>query len=330
MPPRMKFMLIAFVIINLWYAPSIAEDFEITAEGKYVMGDLDSKKDAKMLALMEAKRMALEKAGTYIESISEVENYQLTKDQINSLAAGIMSVEVLKEDWKISGENMVLIIYIRATIDASNLKNRIASMQDIQNSESSKEIQNQLAALQKELADLKAQQATMATIKDKAAPSPEIDAKHAGIMEKMSAMAYLEEGHSALRVGNWNKAIEAYSQALALDPNLADAHGGMSLALQLTGKPEKALKAANMGLKVNPQKALSHTAMARILYFQGKYGNALESINKSIELWKKSAYSYLLRGEIYNKLQKPKLALINFDQSCKMGLPRACQRAKSQ
>src|SRR3989304_218358 len=84
-----------------------AEPTVVTAEGKYVMGDLDSKKDARMLALMEAKRIALEKAGTYVESSTEVKNFSLTKDQINALAAGIMSVDILKEDWKMSGENLV-------------------------------------------------------------------------------------------------------------------------------------------------------------------------------------------------------------------------------
>jgi len=327
MKPTMKCIATALAVFMLWCVPALAEKTEVTAEGKYVMGDLDSKKDAKSLALMEAKRMALEKAGSYIESISEVKNYQLTKDQINSLAAGIMSVEVLKEDWKMSGENMVLLISIRAKIDTSNLKKRIAAMQDVQSSESYKEIQTQLAALQKELADLKEQQAT---VKEKAAPKPEIKEQHAGIIKKISTLEYLEDGHAALRVQRWNKAIEAYRRALAVDPKLADAYGGISIALLRTGQPQKALEAANMGLKLNPQKALSHTAMARILYDQEKYNDALESVNKAIELWTKSPHFYLLRGEIYIKLRNQEPAFKDFNQSCKMGLPRACKRAGIQ
>jgi tetratricopeptide (TPR) repeat protein len=197
-------------------------------------------------------------------------------------------------------------------------------MQDVQSSESYKEIQTQLAALQKELADLKAQQAT---VKEKATPKPEIKEKHAGIIKKISTLEYLEDGHAALRVQRWNKAIEAYRRALAVDPKLADAYGGISIALLRTGQPQKALEAANMGLKLNPKKALSHTAMARILYDQGKYNNALESVNKAIELWTKSPHFYVLRGEIYIKLRNRELALMDFNQACKMGLPQACQSA---
>jgi hypothetical protein len=54
-----------------------------------VLGDLDSKKDANAHALIEPKRLALEQAGTYIASSTEVKNFQLSKDQINTLASGI-------------------------------------------------------------------------------------------------------------------------------------------------------------------------------------------------------------------------------------------------
>jgi tetratricopeptide (TPR) repeat protein len=311
----------------IYCVPAFAEKKEITAEGKYVMGDLDSKKDAKTLALMEAKRMALEKSGTYIESVSEVKNYQLTKDQVNSLAAGIMSVEVVKEDWKMSGENMVLLISIRATIDTSNLQKRMAEMQDVQSSEPNKEIQNQLAALQKELADLKREQAAL---KEKTLPKAEVKEKHEDIMKKIAALDYLERGNSLLRVQRWNDAIAVYRQALAVNPKLADAYAGMSFALEQTGQTEKALAAANAAQKMNPKSAFGHMAMAKILYDQKKYDNALASINRAIELWANSSYYYLLRGDIYMKLRNREPARKDFDRACKMQLPPACQRSASE
>ncbi len=205
------------VILTLFCATAFAEKKVVTAEGKYVMGDLDSKQNAKALALMEAKRISLEKAGTYIESISEVRDFQLTKDQINSLAAGIMSVEILKEDWKMSGENMVLILTIRATIDTSNLNSRIASMSEYKDSESNKEIKAQLEFLKKELADLKAQQLA---VKDKTAPQQEMKAKNENIINKMAALDNLKAGQAALQVQNYKEAINAFKSALDIDPQI--------------------------------------------------------------------------------------------------------------
>ncbi|PKN69117.1 MAG: hypothetical protein CVU54_11430 [Deltaproteobacteria bacterium HGW-Deltaproteobacteria-12] len=60
------------ILLSVFCATAFAEKKVVTAEGKYVMGDLDSKQNAKALALMEAKRISLEKAGTYIESIMKL------------------------------------------------------------------------------------------------------------------------------------------------------------------------------------------------------------------------------------------------------------------
>jgi hypothetical protein len=150
-------LFILFLVFSLSGVTAFAETSTIISEGKYVMGDLDTKKDAKTQALIEAKRMAMEKAGTYLESFTEVRDFKLSKDQIQIIAAGIMSVEVLNEDWKMSGENMMLTIKIRATVDTSNLKDRISRMREGDSTESFKEVQSQLAALQKELAELKKQ-----------------------------------------------------------------------------------------------------------------------------------------------------------------------------
>ena len=43
--------------------------------------------DARQRCLLEAKRKILEQAGVYIESASEVKNFDLTKDKIASFAA---------------------------------------------------------------------------------------------------------------------------------------------------------------------------------------------------------------------------------------------------
>jgi hypothetical protein len=54
-----------------------------------------------------------------------------------------------------SGENMVVTIQVLATIDTSNLKDKISKMRESEGTENYKEIQSQLAALQKELSALK-------------------------------------------------------------------------------------------------------------------------------------------------------------------------------
>ena len=101
---------------------------EVITTGKYVMGDLDTKTKAKKFALLDAKKLAMEKAGTYLRSFSEVDGLHLTRDEVLSLAAGTMSVEILEEMWEMQGQNPVITITIKAKIDTSDLDKEIEAL----------------------------------------------------------------------------------------------------------------------------------------------------------------------------------------------------------
>ena len=321
---------ILMLIFLFWGVIAFAETSTIVSDGKYVMGDLDTKKDAKIQALIEAKRMAMEKAGTYLQSITEVKNLQLSKDQIQAVAAGIMSVEVLNEDWKMSGENMVLTIRIRAIVDTSNLKDRIAKMQEGDNTEGFKEVQNQLAALQKELADLKkqTQQQTESTGSKKQA-SPEIKEKHEALVNKMSAWEYMEKGMNARVNQRWEESAEAFGQVIALTPQNADAYAGKAFALHNLRKPDEAMELVNRALSMQPSNPKSLGVKALILINQpDKADLAIDTVNQAIQLQPNMPQLYWMRGEIFTKIGRYDLARKDFMKSCKMGAKNACARLK--
>jgi hypothetical protein len=76
---------------------AFAENKTFTATHTYILGEHDSKDDARQRCLLEAKRKILEQAGVYIESASEVKNFDLTKDKITSFAAAVMHIKDTKE-----------------------------------------------------------------------------------------------------------------------------------------------------------------------------------------------------------------------------------------
>jgi hypothetical protein len=49
------------------------------------------------------KRILLEELGTYLESHTEIVNFQLRKDQITALTAGVVQTQILKEKWDGAG-----------------------------------------------------------------------------------------------------------------------------------------------------------------------------------------------------------------------------------
>jgi tetratricopeptide (TPR) repeat protein len=293
------------------------------------MGDLDSKKDAKALALIEAKRLALEQAGTYIASSTEVRNFQLSKDQINTLASGIISVEVLKEDWKLSGENMVVTIQIRATIDTSNLKDKISRMQEGEGTENYKEIQNQLAVLQKELSELKAQRQKEAAAGAKEPPTKELQEKHEDIVKRMSALEYVEKGNGALATQRWKDALDAFDRAVAVNAVMVDAYAGKSFALYMLRRPEEALASADKGLEIDPLSPRNLGVKALILKDRpDQVDVALGLINKALHIAPGSQRLYRIRGEVYIKMKRPRLAHADFATACKLGAQEACRSAE--
>jgi tetratricopeptide (TPR) repeat protein len=239
-----------------------------------------------------------------------------------------MSVEVLNEDWKMSGENMVLTIKIKAIVDTSNLKDRISKIQTGDSSESFKEVQNQLAALQKELAELKKQaqkQAESSGTKDQ--PSKEMKEKHEALVNEMSAWEYMEKGNIATVNQRWEEAEKAFGQVIALNPQIADAYAGKAFALYNLKKRDEAVELVDKALAIQPLSARSLSVKALILKDQpDKVDLAMDTINQAIKIQPNMPRSYRIRGEIFIKMGKFILAQKDFTKACQMGAKDACAR----
>lgn len=106
-----------------------AEIKTVEATGRYHLGDNDTRLDGHRLALMEAKRNALEKAGTYVESITEVKDFQLARDDIRSYTAGLVSVEETTEPkWEMIKQTLRVTVNVKASVDTDDVTQRIAAL----------------------------------------------------------------------------------------------------------------------------------------------------------------------------------------------------------
>lgn len=118
-----KFILLflaAFCLVfttNQGYASST----KIVAEGRYILGDNDTRTQAKDAAVKDAMRIAVEKAGVYVESYSETNNCQLTKDQVRMAAAGIVKVMDQSIDFVDNGTVCRAVIYVDVDTDNMNV-----------------------------------------------------------------------------------------------------------------------------------------------------------------------------------------------------------------
>ncbi len=192
----------------------------ITVTHKYVMGDNDSKNDARRMCFLEAKHKVLEKAGIYIEShfshiISEgssgnrVKSFQLAKDELYTYAAALLKVDIVKEEWQFVGENMAILMIVKAEVDTNNVENQLSKIkQDTSVQKKIRTQQSRLQELERTVVKLQKQLATVdapkaATLrKERNIVFKEIDelqAKKIAIVSKIKSktkrvIAYVELG----------------------------------------------------------------------------------------------------------------------------------------
>jgi hypothetical protein len=95
------------IVISIGLAPPVvlAGQSSITeADGQSCMGDDKSRKQTRDVALQDAKRMAMEFAGSYLESETVVENFELKSDLIKAFRrADVKVIDILEEAWADEG-----------------------------------------------------------------------------------------------------------------------------------------------------------------------------------------------------------------------------------
>ncbi len=123
----------------------------IAASGEYRMGDHDSRADAVRLATETAKKDALEQVATYVESVTEVRDLDVTRDDIRSYTAGIVKVVDQTVTTRLEQDQVVIRVDLTAEVDPHDVVQAIAALRE------NEQARNELAALRVETDRLQAQ-----------------------------------------------------------------------------------------------------------------------------------------------------------------------------
>jgi non-specific serine/threonine protein kinase len=91
-----------------------------------------------------------------------------------------------------------------------------------------------------------------------------------------------------------HKAIELERRALAIDPELADAHMWLGSSLLNLGRVDEAIAEIREAIRLEPDNGQAHQALARALWIgRGDFAAAIPEFERSIELNPEAGYSYL-------------------------------------
>ena len=191
-------------------SPAFAETKALNAEATYTMGDGETPSFAEAMALRKAKQMALEQAGTYVESYTKVQNLDLTTEEIQTIAGGVIQVEVQEKKRLLVGDGLQLYVKIKATVTTDK-------MEELAKRIKGKDVAGEYKRLQEEYVRLSKEIETWKQLITKTPQGAERDTALDQIREREKAFASVQQRETAF-----------YQQLFSGEGILAEATGQLS------------------------------------------------------------------------------------------------------
>lgn len=161
----------------------------LTAEATYTMGDGETPSFAEAMVLQKAKQVALEEAGTYVESYTKVQNLDLTTEEIQTVAGGVLQVEVLNKSRTLIGDGVRFYVKIKATVTTDKMEELAQRIKGKNVAEEYKKLKKDYASLTEEIESIK-------QLLGKSTPGPERDAALARIQAKEQSFTELQRNEA--------------------------------------------------------------------------------------------------------------------------------------
>ncbi len=300
---RIGFVLVA-AALGLLPAAASAEVRTLTASGEYRMGDNDTKTDAKRLALLDAKRLALEQVGTYLEGVTEVKNLSVTRDEIRSYTAGLVEVVEQATRTTLEGETTVVRVDVTVKVDPADVARQL---QELRKNEQAREdllrAKAESDVLKKELEEKNKQLAALtgsaaeAAVQQRQAVLARADANDlvaltwqlpAGARDEILTQS---KPPTAEELAKYRAKLEA---ALKLDPENAWAHFKLGYLYHSEGNLEAAIREYRTTIHLEPDEARPHLALGRALKAQGKKQESAEEMMAYLMLADKKPANQLM------------------------------------
>ncbi|HEY2411987.1 MAG TPA: tetratricopeptide repeat protein [Pirellulaceae bacterium] len=95
---------------------------------------------------------------------------------------------------------------------------------------------------------------------------------------------YINLGNAQTALGNHEEAANAHRRAVALQPDLAEAHCSLGNSLKAQGKMNEAVASYNLALELKPDLAVAHSNLGAALKALGQLDDAIRCYERAVEL----------------------------------------------
>ncbi len=286
--------ILSFPLIFGRVNSATASDITYQRDYSYQASESDSKISCRTLALEQVKRLLLEELGSYLVSHTEVKNYQISRDQVNAITAGIVKTEVMKESW----DGKTYYIVAKITTDPSLVAKAIDELRkDKQGLSELEEVKRRtdelVMGLEKLREELKLSKGRKQTQEKK---------NYNAAVKKLDAVDWLKEGQAMAKSGKFRDAISFYNKAIDADPKYAAAYSDRGWAYRMIRDYQSALKDNNRSLDLKPNFPSALVNRSLTLWSMRQYDKALVDTNRAIELTPDFARAYWVRALIYIRM----------------------------
>jgi tetratricopeptide (TPR) repeat protein len=274
---------------------------KVRSQGIAFLGSGITEEEAKVIAINDAKRKALEQTGMYLESHSTVVNHILVKDEIITISGSILKTHILSETRSISNDMFAIEIEIETTIDLQILNERIEYVRK------NRELVEQLKLERKRNQEL-SKQILFLNQHAKTVNKQEVK-------DLINALTATEWNRLGLQQNNLAKKIDYFTEAINLDPNYVVAYFNRGSAYKDLKKFNKSIQDFNEAIKLNPTYGKAYNNRGVVYNDIGDYDQAIQDFNKAIELNPYLLTIFNNRGAAFNKLGKYDQAIRDFNRA---------------
>ena len=300
-----RLAMLSFLILVFIPNLTTAETKTFIKEYTYQASEFDSKASSRTIALEQVKRLLLEELGTYLETSTEVKDFQLTRDQIKALSAGIVQTTILDENW--DGKQFWLKARIMADPDEVT-KNINFLRKDREKTEEYEGAKKKADVALREIEKLRKEVELVKKDKTQIA-------RYDQAIQDLSATEWYRKGLTAMRTGNYNEAISAYTKAVRLDPQYVLAYIDRSFAYSKLGNFQQVFENANKAIELDPRNARAYVNRGDAYSRVGNNQQAFKDANKAIELDSKNVMAYVNRGLAYSRLDNNQQAIEDYNKA---------------
>ena len=299
--------LFSFLLICFIPNSALAEVKTFIKEYTCQASKIDRKVSSRITAIREVKRLLLEEIGTYLERETEVKNFQLTKEQMTALTAGIVKTEVIDEKW--NGE--IYWIRTKIIVDTDHVIKSIDALRKDGNKSRQLEITKKRAdVLLQENKKLREE-----LVIAKGNEKQKVQQRYDHSIKELLAIEWFESGNIYYVKGDYKTAIRHYCEAMELNPEDVFWHGKLGDTYYALGKYDEAIVDFSKAIEINPKDVLLYTKRGDAYYAFGKYDKAIVDFSQAIGLHPQGVWLYTKRGDTYYAFGKYNEAIVDFSKA---------------